>query len=103
MIADLYTLKSEVEAAYQGAQAELSLFPSGAGMLDVHLDGRMYVVVWRPEVGFELDDFTDDIGIGHPFGHRCNGPHDLWQTLRGLMSVHHFERPIEVSEEPLHA
>ncbi len=60
----LTQLASEIDASNARARSELTLFPSGGAMLDVHReDGRVFVLSFSPLHGFGVDEVRADDGF----------------------------------------
>lgn len=68
----------------RGLRAEFGSFPSGAAMLDVFHDGRLFVLAWSPSQGFAVDDDAESHGLGTSFRHGCP---DFEAAERRLVSL----------------
>ena len=57
-------LVSTLDASSDCARSELTLFPSGGEMIDVHRkDGRVFVLAFSPDRGFGVDELHVDDGF----------------------------------------
>jgi hypothetical protein len=59
----------QLELKYMGAQTQLEVFDSGAIMLDVSWQNRLFILAYSPKNGFFVDEVLDDdyFGMGYQF------------------------------------
>jgi hypothetical protein len=70
-------LKQYIRSHFQDTTAEMTVFPSGAVMLDVHWHGRLFVLSYAPSTGlFGVGEVLDEDGIDNQyrFGASTFGP-----------------------------
>lgn len=69
-------------------QTELATFPSGAAMLDVRYQGRLFVLAYSPTDGFGVDEVEEDIvGLGTWFRHNYDGFTAAKEKLLALLGA----------------
>jgi hypothetical protein len=68
-------------------RTELTTFPSGAVMLDVHARGRLFVLAWSPSWNrFGVDDREDDeVGLDTSFRYGFDDLPAAWAKLLDLL------------------
>jgi predicted enzyme related to lactoylglutathione lyase len=57
------TLARQLEATVPETSAEVTVFPSGGAMLDVHRRDRLFVMSYAPAQGFGVDEVRDGEGF----------------------------------------
>jgi lactoylglutathione lyase len=83
----LASLAAEMEAHAACERTELTLFPSGGAMLDVHRrDGRTFVLAHSPEQGYGVDEIRADEGLGATYQYAYSDFSVAADKLRELVS-----------------
>jgi hypothetical protein len=57
------TLARHLNESVPGAMTEFTAFPSGAAMLDVRVNGRLFVMAYSPAGGFGVDESREEEGF----------------------------------------
>ncbi|HLO47102.1 MAG TPA: hypothetical protein VK211_01545 [Kamptonema sp.] len=74
-------LAKQIELDFSGAKTTLECFYSGAAMLDIHLNDRLFVMAYFPAHGFGVDEVGEEDGFNT--GYNFNTP-DFYLATKKL-------------------
>jgi hypothetical protein len=69
ILTQINALARQIELSFPGARTELRFFPSGAAMLDIYWQDKLFVLAYSPADGFGVDEVKegDFFGMGYSF------------------------------------
>jgi predicted enzyme related to lactoylglutathione lyase len=80
-------LNDELAGMGAALDCQLTLFESGAAMLDVRRNGRAFVMAYSPNRGFGVDHLAGGEGLGNHYGFTCVDFDSAARELRTLADV----------------
>jgi hypothetical protein len=72
ILSQISALAKQIELSFSGAKIDLEFYSSGAAMLDIHCNNRLFVLAYSPNNGFGVDEVKDEDFFGMGFSFSTN-------------------------------
>lgn len=82
----LESISNQINVDYPDSSTELDIFPSGAIMLDVRYQDKLFVIDYAPDRGFEVDEVTEEDGFNTGYNFITQDVDEAIIELNRLMS-----------------